>query len=127
MWDNEDMCCCRGGCERYVSISRHAYIPFAGHEKRGHCQYEETVLSIRNALMETESSLGVEINSVHVSISGAHIKGSHTIGAGGIGGREVTMLTLIGCLIPRKLSICHWIENCFTLYRLDTASMARME
>jgi len=51
---------------------------------------EETVQSVRNALKEAESSFGVEINSVYVSISGAHVKGSHNFGAAGIGGRDVT-------------------------------------
>src|SRR4030043_797229 len=51
---------------------------------------EETVQSVRNALKEAESSFGVEINSVYVSISGANVKGSHNFGAAGIGGRDVT-------------------------------------
>lgn len=51
---------------------------------------EEMVMSIRNALNETGSSSGVEINSVYVSISGAHMKGFRNFGAAGIWGREVT-------------------------------------
>ena len=64
--------------------------PSQGMRKGAIVNTEETVQSIRKVLMETESSLGVEINSVYVSISGAHIKGAHTIGARGVGGREVT-------------------------------------
>jgi len=50
---------------------------------------EETVQSVRNALKEAESSFGVEINSVYVSISGAHVK-VHIILRCRYRGRDVT-------------------------------------
>jgi cell division protein FtsA len=64
--------------------------PSAGMRKGIVVNMEEMALSIRNALKETGSSFGVEINSVYVGISGAHIKGSHNVGTAGIGGREIT-------------------------------------
>lgn len=64
--------------------------PSAGMRKGIVVNMEEMILSIRNALREAGSSFGVEINSVYVSVSGAHIKGSGNTGAAGIGGREVT-------------------------------------
>lgn len=51
---------------------------------------EEMVRSLKNALKETEFAFGIEINSVYVSISGAHMKSFHNVGAVGIGGRDIT-------------------------------------
>ena len=64
--------------------------PSSGMRKGVVVDMEETVLSIRNALKATEDSFGLEINSVCISVSGAHVKGFHSAGAGGIGGREIT-------------------------------------
>lgn len=67
----------------------HIY-PTSGMRKGIIVNMEEMVQSIGNALKETETALGVEINSVYVSISGSHMQGYHNVGASGIGGREVT-------------------------------------
>lgn len=64
--------------------------PAAGMRKGIIVNMEEMIASIKNALQAAESSFGVEINSVYVSISGGHVKGLRTIGAVGIAGREVT-------------------------------------
>jgi cell division protein FtsA len=64
--------------------------PSAGMRKGIVVNMEGMIDSIRDALKETGSSFGVEINSVYASISGAHIKGSYNVGTTGIGGREVT-------------------------------------
>ncbi len=64
--------------------------PSAGMRKGIVVNMEEMIDSIKDALKETGSSFGIEINSVYASISGAHIKGFYNVGATGIGGREVT-------------------------------------
>ncbi len=63
--------------------------PSAGMRKGVVISIEEMSLSIRNALKETETSFGVEINSVYASVSGAHVKGFRNAGVAGIGGREI--------------------------------------
>jgi cell division protein FtsA len=64
--------------------------PSTGMRKGIVVNMEEMVQSIRNALKGTESSFGLEINTVYAGISGAHIKGFPNVGTAGIGGREVT-------------------------------------
>lgn len=64
--------------------------PSAGMRKGIVVNMEEMILSIRNALQEAGAASGVDINSVYVSVSGAHIKGCCNVGSAGIGGREVT-------------------------------------
>ncbi len=63
--------------------------PAQGMRKGVVVNMDELTLSIANALREAESGCGVEINSVYLGLSGAHVKGFGSIGAAGIGGREV--------------------------------------
>jgi cell division protein FtsA len=83
---------------------------------------EETVRSVRNALKEAESLFAVEINSVYVSISGAHVKGSHNFGAAGIGGREVTYAAVDRVLdsakavyVPLDREVLHVVPAGYTI------------
>jgi cell division protein FtsA len=53
---------------------------------------EPTVESIKKAVKEAESFTGVQISSVYVGITGAHVKGFNSYGAVGIRSDEVTPL-----------------------------------
>lgn len=64
--------------------------PSAGLRKGVVINIDETVDSIRRAIVETEASSGARIKSVSVGISGGHIKGFNSQGAVVIKGREVT-------------------------------------
>src|ERR1700690_1689601 len=64
--------------------------PSAGLRKGMVINIDDTVDSIRSAIVETEACTGVRIKSVSVGISGGHIKGFNSQGAVGIRGREVT-------------------------------------
>ena len=64
--------------------------PSAGLRKGIVINIDDTVDSIRSAIVETEACTGVRIKSVSVGISGGHIKGFNSQGAVGIRGKEVT-------------------------------------
>lgn len=51
---------------------------------------ESTVEAIRKAVMEAENMSGVEINSVHVGISGHHVRGFESHGIIKVDGKEIT-------------------------------------
>lgn len=69
---------------------RGAYaFPSAGMKKGIPVDMEELSAAIKNALKETSSASGVEINSVYASVSGAHVRGEISLGVSGVGGREV--------------------------------------
>lgn len=66
--------------------------PSTGLKKGVIIHIEPTVESIKKAVKETESSTGVQIETVYVGITGNHIKGLNSHGAVGIRGSEVTPL-----------------------------------
>ncbi|MFA4918909.1 MAG: cell division protein FtsA [Thermodesulfovibrionales bacterium] len=83
---------------------------------------EATVESIRNAVKNAESSMGVEINSVYVGISGGHIKGFNSHGAIGIRGKEVTSTDVDRVIdsakavyVPLDREVLHTIPTGYTL------------
>jgi cell division protein FtsA len=55
---------------------------------------EATVESIKKALRTAEDATGVEINAVHIGISGGHIKGFNSYGAVGVRSKEVTHIDI---------------------------------
>ncbi len=83
---------------------------------------DATVESIRNAVKNAESSMGVEINSVYVGISGGHIKGFNSHGAIGIRGKEVTSTDVDRVIdsakavyVPLDREVLHTIPTGYTL------------
>ncbi len=63
--------------------------PSSGMRKGIIVSIEDMVCSLSHALKETESICGIDINSVYVSISGAHMKSTHNAGVVAIGGRDI--------------------------------------
>ncbi len=85
------ICTVIGECVHSALSCRAVHVhPAAGMRKGIVVNMDEMTSSIRNALKEAEDVSGVEINSVYVSISGAHMQGVHNTGTAGIGGREVS-------------------------------------
>jgi len=67
-------------------------FPSTGLRKGVIVDVESTAESIQRALRSAEGSTGVEINAVHVGISGGHIKGFISYGVVAVKGKEVSPL-----------------------------------
>ncbi len=66
--------------------------PSSGLRKGVVVDIDATVEAIRSAVGNAESLTGAEIHSVHVGISGGHVKGFKSFGAVGVRGKEVSFI-----------------------------------
>ncbi|MEW6674585.1 MAG: cell division protein FtsA [Nitrospirota bacterium] len=83
---------------------------------------ESTAESIKKAVQEAESRVGVEIRAVYVGITGGHIKVFKSYGAVGIKGKEVTPLDIERVIdsakavyVPLDREVLHIIPTEFIL------------